>query len=282
MLFTTKRHLHGTLEPEVHNQAFAPKAKEMSVAEVLEKPVDASVLCDRLVEGLSAVEVERDPFCHFYTGAFWPTNFYPRLLRNLPDPNYYEPQNIKKWVRADGTSTRDNFFLTAENIKKLPPDRAAFWTAIVDAVIDERLKRAVFAKLAPDLAQRFKIAEAEVPNIPCVHELILIRDLEDYQIKPHPDGMNKIVTLQMYLPSDATADFLGTSLYRMKKNFWGKKSFEEVKRFPFLPNSAYSFAVSDSKERTSWHGRELITNFKGVRNTLMVIFQSKTVRDYDY
>jgi hypothetical protein len=46
-----------------------------------------------------------------------------------------------------------------------------------------------------------------------------------------------------------------------------------VKRFPFLPNSAYAFAVSDSKALRSWHGREMISSFKGVRNTMMVNFQ---------
>ncbi len=254
----------------------------MSAAVELKPSLDPSALCNHLVGAVNSVTLEQEPFCHFYTDSLWPTDLYPRILQSFPDPSLYQPQNIKKWVRADGTSTRNNFFLTAENISKLPPEQSQFWSAMVQAVVDERLKRAVFAKLAPDLARRFKIPESEAPNIPCVHELILVRDLEDYKIPPHPDGINKIVTLQMYLPEDSTTDFLGTSLYKLNKNFWGKKSFEEVKRFKFLPNSAYAFAVSDSKERVSWHGRELITNFKGVRNTLMVIFQSEALREYDY
>ena len=59
-----------------------------------------------------------------------------------------------------------------------------------------------------------------------------------------------------------------------------EEKFEEAKRFPFKPNSAYAFAVSDSAKRKSWHGRDRLTGFAGVRNTLMVLFQRVSPRDY--
>jgi hypothetical protein len=130
------------------------------------------------------------------------------------------------------------------------------------------------------LAQRFGVSEQAVPDIECGHEIMLIRDTEDYVIKPHPDGLNKLVTLQFYLPPDETQLELGTSLFRRHRGVLGSK-FEEVKRFPFRPNSAYAFPVSDSPARKSWHGREQLSGFKGVRNTLMVLFQQVAPRTYE-
>src|SRR5262249_28997417 len=175
--------------------------------------------------------------------------------------------------------TRDLFPLTTHNLAKLSPLAAAIWTDIVRVATDPALKRAIFAKLAPDLAERFNIHEDEVPDIDCAYEVILFRDTDDYRIKPHPDGLNKIVTMQFYLPQDESTLDLGTSLYRPSNGLLGR-SFQEVKRFPFKPNSAYAFAVSDSRIRKSWHGRDRLQAFSGVRNTLMVLFQQKSPREY--
>jgi hypothetical protein len=73
---------------------------------------------------------------------------------------------------------------------------------------------------------------------------------------------------------------LGTSLFRRHKRLIGS-SFEEVKRFPFKPNSGYAFAVSDGPDRQSWHGRETLAGFTGVRNTIMLLFQQESPHTYD-
>ena len=236
-------------------------------------------LRDHLIERVSEASLERDPFCHIYLERVLPAATYPLLLQNLPPPEIYSPLNLRLYAREDGRSTRDLFPLTGENLAKLPRDRAAFWASMVDALTDVEVKRAIFAKLAPDLAERFGIAEKAVADLECCYDVILFRDTEDYRIKPHPDGLNKIVTMQFYLPADEGSLELGTSLYRHKPSLFGG-SFEEVKRFAFKPNSAYAFAVSDSKARRSWHGRDRLSGFTGVRNTLMVLFQQKSPREY--
>jgi hypothetical protein len=183
------------------------------------------------------------------------------------------------YARKDGKSTRDLFPLTPDNLRNLGSDTAKFWSSVVRAATDGGFKRAVFAKLAPDIADRFGISETQVPDLECVHDVILFRDTEDYRIKPHPDGLNKIVTMQFYLPPDSTTLELGTSLFRHQRGLLGG-TFHEVKRFPFRPNSAYAFAVSDSATRKSWHGRDRLVGFSGVRNTLMVLFQRESPRTY--
>jgi hypothetical protein len=240
---------------------------------------DHLALRDHLVAKVQGAHLERDPFCHIYVEGIFPAAMYPSLLRSLPPKELYEPLNLRKWVRADGTSTRDEFHLTSESLAKLPKPLAAFWTPVVRAMTDPALRRAVFAKLAPDLAERFEIPQAQVPEMACEYEVRLVRDTEDYRIKPHPDGLNKIVTMQLYLPEDESTLDLGTSIFRRHQRLIGG-SFEEVKRFPFKPNSGYGFAVSDSAKRRSWHGREQLSGFTGVRNTLMLLFQRESPHRY--
>jgi len=232
-----------------------------------------------LISVVERTPLETEPFCHFYNDGMLPADVYADVLANLPDPKSYAPLNLKLYARKDGVSTRDQFFMTPEAIETLPEKARALWTDIAGAMTRPELRRAMFKKLAPDLVLRFGMSEAAVADMSCNYEVVLMRDTEDYAIKPHPDGLNKIVTMQFYLPPDMGQLDLGTSLYRRHKKLLGS-DFEEAKRFEFRPNSAYAFAVSNSAARQSWHGRELLTGFKGVRNTLMVLFQQKSPRGY--
>ncbi len=261
--------------------------------------LSARSICDHMIAAVSNANLEREPFCHIYTKGFFPTELYAQLLKSLPAVSLYKPINLRNWSRADGTSTRDEFYLTDENIGRLSTAGIAFWKMVAAACRDDAFKEAVFKKLAPDIAARFKIREAEVPSISCARDVVLFRDTEDYRIKPHPDGLNKIVTLQIYLPEDESLIDLGTSLFTRREGFIGShvgemfgksfyrrhpelfgSRFEETKRFPFLPNSAYAFPVSDGKERQSLHGRDRLTGFSGVRNTMMILFVQKSSTTY--
>ena len=112
----------------------------------------------------------------------------------------------------------------------------------------------------------------------------LFRDLEGYEIPPHPDGRAKIVTMQLYLPHDRSQLALGTSLYQRRLTMSGLYSwrgrFRKVKQFAFQPNSGYAFAVSNSLAKKSWHGRESLPQGCGVRNSLLNIYFATADRNY--
>jgi hypothetical protein len=156
-----------------------------------------------------------------------------------------------------------------ENLATLPASILPLWTAVQQALTNDRFKRAVFSKLAPDIAERFGISQARVPDMDRGYDVVLLRDYEDYRLPPHSDSLNKIVTMQFYLPEDDSMLDLGTSIFR-RRGLFG--ALEEVKRFAFKPNSAYAFPISRSRKRISWHGRERISAFTGTRNTLLVNF----------
>jgi hypothetical protein len=135
------------------------------------------------------------------------------------------------------------------------------------------------------LSRRFQCDEDEVERIVSYTKPSLFRDLEGYEIAPHPDGRAKIVTMQLYLPVDRSQIHLGTAVYKRRfKSLAGLYSwhgrFEKVKQFPFLPNSGYAFAVSNSLGHKSWHGREEVPAGSGVRRSLLNIFFADKDRQY--
>lgn len=212
-----------------------------------------------------------EPCQYLYSERMWPADVYDDMLRLLPKQESYEPINLKVWVNAQGVSTRDRCLLP-ESIEGMDAERAHFWHQIWLALTAETFKRMLFKKFAKDVALRTDKQPDDVVDIEAFVNCSLLRDIEDYKIKPHPDGRPSIVTVQFYLPADMSQETLGTSFYA--ETPWWRRPFEgryrEIKRIPFRPNSGYAFVVNDLPGRRSLHGRELLQPGAGVRNTLLI------------
>jgi hypothetical protein len=177
------------------------------------------------------------------------------------------------------------FPLSGDGPAKLPEAQCKIWEDVATALASPELKRMVFRKLSADLSRRFGVSREAVEQIVSYTKPSLFRDLEGYEIPPHPDGRAKIVTMQLYLPTDRSQLNLGTAVYKRRlTSFSGLYSwhgrFEKVKQFAFLPNSGYAFAVSNSFSRKSWHGREQLPPGSGVRNSILNIFFATSDRNY--
>jgi hypothetical protein len=241
-------------------------------------------ILDHVLKAISGAEVCEQPFCHFYVRDVFPSDVYAEILSSIPSPELYHALNLKAWSRPGGESTRDRLFLSQASLSHLPKAMREFWTAIAHVVTSQPVKRLIFDKLAKDLALRFEVPADAVHDIEAYPRAVLFRDTEGYRIKPHPDGGNRIITMQYYLPEDRSQEDLGTSLYveqPLTKRLFGER-FKEVKRFPFLPNSAYAFVVNTLPGRTSWHGRETIAPGRGVRNTILAQFRTHPEEGEDY
>lgn len=247
---------------------------------------------DRIAEGLTArarriaahvaaavdaTEVEHDPFDHFYIEGILPEDVYAELMAKLPAKEAYLPLNPRRWKRADGSSTRDRLYLAGPEMARIDAERRPFWEDIAAALRSDAVRRAVYRKLSRDIAIRLGVRPEEVADQPGWPVLMLVRDTEDYEIKPHPDGQPRVVTMQFYFPHGPEQEGLGTSLYQRGSliDRLAGRPFREVKRFPYRPNSAYAFAVNDAPGRVSWHGRELVPGSAGVRDTLIVQWRSQ-------
>lgn len=241
-----------------------------------EKPTRATRSIEKkilkhLINAIEHTDAIDEPYCHYYLESAFPPDVYEDMLDHLPEPEDYRPLNLKEWSRANGESTRDRLFLSEEGLAGLPAGTRQFWQSIAAVLTSETLKRVIFTKLAKDIALRFDCQVSDVPDIKGYPRAVLMRDTEGYRIKPHPDGTNRIVTMLYYLPPDKSQEDLGTSVYIKQpwtKRVFGDK-FKEVARFPFRPNSTCAFVVNRLPEKTSWHGRELVSADAGVRNLIL-------------
>jgi hypothetical protein len=233
----------------------------------------------QLVERVTEARVETWPFQHFYMTNTFPDDVYEQIIANLPAKTCYLPFNAKRWKNSQGESTRDRLCLTEGELGRIDNSRRPFWEAITQALESDTFQRTVYAKLASDIAIRLGCSQGAVLEQPAYPNVMLIRDYQDYRIKPHPDGQPRVVTMQFYLPGNDGQDDLGTSLYirrPLSQRVIGRK-FKEIKRFSFKPNSAYAFAVNDCATRQSYHGRELITASQTIRDTILITWNSRNI-----
>ena len=225
-----------------------------------------------LVQRVAEAHVETWPFQHFYVEGIFPDEIYKQIVTNLPPKSSYRPFNARRWKNVKGEATRDRVCLSDGDLEQIDTARRPFWSMLTEALESNAFRRSVYAKLSADIAIRLGCPPDAVPDQAAHPNAQLIRDYQEYRIKPHPDGQPRVVTMQFYLPDDGTPDDLGSSLYiklPLAHRLIGRK-FKEVKRFPFRPNSAYAFAVNDCPQRQSYHGRELITADHAVRNSIII------------
>lgn len=241
---------------------------------------------EHVLSSLHQADVSDEPFSHLYVEQFFPNGLYWEMLDNLPAPDQYYPMAHKR-LTEEGDFTRTGFDLNQANVDAMTGDAKEIFTEVIETLSHESFKREIFRLMATDLSARFSVPIEQVPDIParCIPKLF--RDVSGYRIDPHPDTRRKIVTMMIYLPRDDSQRDLGTSLYRRKSSLRGlvdqRFRFEEVKRFPFMPNSGFAFVVTNRIGKRSWHGREPLPTNSGVRHSLAMTFYApddKACSDY--
>src|SRR5580700_3401074 len=179
----------------------------------------------------------RKPYPLIRFRDFFPSDFYARLLRRFPD--------VDRFAGLNGDGTRREYALYDERSDPGSEESRELWSIV----------RRVLASTEVASALREKLDEG-----------FRIRSRRSGEaIKPHPDTRRKVLTMQIYLPSDDSQRELGTAVYKISPMgvfAWKSYGLVKDKTVPFLPNSGYAFVVihpAFSLLRSSWHGREAIT-----------------------
>jgi len=216
----------------------------------------ADELTAQAVASVEAAEHSSFPFPHIVFRNFFPADFYRDLVRSVPTEGY-DP--------IVDTGTRMALRLYGANVKKIDPALRPLWSAVSTMLTSKMLERAIRNRLHDGLeirARGDKVPGAD--DLKLVAKPVVYRDSDGYQIKPHPDTRKKVVTMQLYCPTDASQEALGTTLYRASLKgllHVGSYCLEPVKAIPFLPNVGYAFVVlkaNHSLTNMSWHGRPRI------------------------
>jgi hypothetical protein len=227
------------------------------------------------VASIEAADYSAAPFPYIVFRDFFPDNFYQELIRSIPTQGY-DP--------ITGTGTRMALRLYGDHIKQIEPSVQPLWDAASAMMTSKEVEQAIRHRLHDGLeirARGDKVANAEALRL--VAKPVLYRDSDGYRIKPHPDTRKKVVTMQMYCPTDSSQEKLGTTLYQasLKGLFHvGSYCLEPVKTIPFLPNLGYAFVVLKayhSLKNMSWHGRPPIATDRPRISILNTFYMNEQV-----
>jgi hypothetical protein len=215
----------------------------------LARVVDRSPLCDA-------------PFDHIVLQEVFPRAFYRAMLERFPAGAAFHPLHHRDAMQPDGSSTRHRLYLYPESLWRLPAAQRAIWRAVAEALCAPELQLAFKRKFRAALEDRF---QQEAERLPLYPVPILVRDLPGYRIGIHADALIKAITVQFYLPRDATQAHLGTVFHTGQS---GDESDRPV-TMPFLPASGYAFAV---RRKESWHSVPATRAADGERRSIMLTY----------
>lgn len=204
-------------------------------------------LTDFLVQSVEQARFSETPFYHLHFDRVFPDDIYAAMIREMPMARDYRalPGRNNVNILDDGSATRVKIDLFPEYIRNLPEQKREVWDIVGRALCSNDVRDAFVRRLAPGLERRFGRGYREVGMFPIP---ILTRDVPKYQITPHTDTKWKGITVQFYLPADASTEHIGTIFHERKPD----GSMPKTIRMPFLPNSGYAFAVGSD----TWHSAD--------------------------
>lgn len=213
-------------------------------------------LIDHAVASIDAADRFSDPYPHIFFRDFFPIAFYNDLITSLPSDGYN---------KVNSERTRMAVRLYGDNVDRIDENVREMWSAVSAVLTSPEVENAIRRQLREGLEMRARGDKVAGPDqLRMVAKPVLYRDTDGYQIKPHPDTRNKVVTMQLYCPADESQRDLGTTLYKASLKgllHIGSYGLEPVKTLPFLPNVGYAFVVLKayhSLTRMSWHGRPTV------------------------
>jgi hypothetical protein len=203
------------------------------------------------------------PFRHLVFDRVFPDDVYEMMLEAMPVTSDYRGMSGRRKVdvRADGTPTRVKIDLFPEYIRSLPPEKRTVWDAVGRALCSPEVRAAFVRQLAPGLGRRFGADFADVAMYPVP---ILTRDVPGYQIHPHTDTRSKGITVQLYLPRDASTTHVGTIFHERLAD----GSLPKRVQMEFAPNSGYAFAVGED----TWHSADPVGPEVKTRDSILLTY----------
>jgi hypothetical protein len=202
---------------------------------------------EAVVANIEAGRAVERPFFHLQFDRVFPDDIYARMIAAMPAAADYRalPGRNNGNIRPDGTSTRVKIDLFPEYLRHLTPDKLGIWDVVGRALCSKEVQAAFVQRLAPGLERRFGKDYAAVGMYPIP---VLTRDVPGYRITPHTDTRWKGITVQLYLPRDASVTHIGTIFHERLAD----GSLPKTAQMKFAPNTGYAFAVGDN----TWHSAD--------------------------
>jgi hypothetical protein len=213
----------------------------------VERRHEVNALVEAVVANIKAGRAVERPFFHLQFDRVFPDDIYAGMIAAMPVAADYRPLPGRNSgnIRPDGSSTRVKIDLFPEYIRHLAPDKLRIWDVVGRALCSQEVQAAFVQRLAPGLERRFGKDFAAVGMYPIP---VLTRDVPGYRIAPHTDTRWKGITVQLFLPRDASVTHIGTIFHERLPD----GSLPKTVQMKFAPNTGYAFAVGDN----TWHSAD--------------------------
>ena len=229
----------------------------------MERRHEIRALLEAVVANIEAGRAVERPFFHLEFDRVFPDDTYAEMIAAMPDAADYRPLPGRNNgnIREDGTSTRLKIDLFPEYIRHLAAEKLRIWDVVGRALCSEEVQDAFVRRLAPGLQRRFGKDFAAVGMYPIP---VLTRDVPGYRITPHTDTRWKGITVQLYLPRDASATHIGTIFHERLPD----GSLPKAAQMKFAPNTGYAFAVGDN----TWHSADPVGTEVVTRDSILLTY----------
>jgi hypothetical protein len=216
-----------------------------------------------IAASIDAARAGEAPFFHLVLDHVFPEDVYAAMLAAMPVATDYRPMSGRAsgLDAPDGTHTRVKIDLFPEYIRHLLPEKRAIWDVVGRALCSAEVKAAFVRRLAKPLLRRFggRYGRTGMYPIP-----ILTRDIPGYRIDPHTDTRWKGITVQLYLPRDASATHVGTIFHEQLSG----GSLRKHTQMQFAPNTGYAFAVGTD----TWHSADPVGREVTTRDSILLTY----------
>jgi hypothetical protein len=217
--------------------------------------IDVTRTIEHVRGAVDSAAERREPFHYLQFSSVFPADVYSAMLEAMPGTGDYGAMSGRASLARTpkGDSARTKIDLFPECMIHLPREKSSIWTRIGEALRSNEVREAFVRRLAPGLERRFGPRYSAVKLYPIP---TLMRDVPGYRIGIHSDTDWKGVTVQIYLPRDASSAHVGTVFHARNPD----ASYKEAARMPFSPNTGYAFAVgSDTYHSVDRLGSEVRT-----------------------
>jgi len=225
--------------------------------------LDVQRVIDFVAAAIEGGKAREKPFYHLEFDRIFPDDIYASMIRLMPIAADYRPLPGRKGgnLLPDGSSTRVKIDLFPEYTRHLPDEKRALWDLVGRALCSLPVQAAFVRRLKPGLERRFGPRYADVGMYPIP---VLTRDIPGYRIPPHTDTHWKGITVQLYLPPDATNAHIGTIFHDILPDGSRPKAMQ----MQFAPNSGYAFAVGDN----TWHSADPVGAEVKTRDSILLTY----------
>jgi len=229
----------------------------------MDKRREVKNLIDYVVGSIESGKASEEPFYHLEFDRIFPDDVYAEMLRAMPNAADYRPLPGRGGgnVLPDGSVTRVKIDLFPEYTRHLPDAKREVWDLVGRALCSSEVQGAFMRRLAPGLKRRFGPDYTDVGMYPIP---VLTRDIPGYRITPHTDTQWKGMTIQLYLPRDASATHIGTIFHGRLPD----GTLTRATQMRFAPNSGYAFAVGDN----TWHSADPVGTEVTTRDSILLTY----------